>query len=431
MIDQLVSDTDPTLDTSAPDRETFDDLGVSPQLIDALDSSITSPFPIQRLTIPPALRGLDICGKAKTGSGKTLAFGIPLVQRAPRANKRFPTALVLVPTRELALQVTTELKPLAQARDLKVAATYGGTSIDQQVRALRARVDIVVATPGRLLDLMRRGAVVLKEVQTLVIDEADHMADLGFLPQVDQILKTMKHPHQTLLFSATLDGMVDTLVQRYMHEPVFYEVQSRLATVDTMEHRFISVLPTERVKAAAHICRSADRVLVFVRTKRGADRLAQQLKREEVNAAAIHGDLNQSQRERALRDFSRGKCPVLVATNVAARGLHVEGVDLVLHFDAPEDHKTYLHRSGRTARAGEGGLVVTFVTVERLCEVKEMQNLAGINHQIVPMRHDDPRLRDLAGWEPPSVPEKPQPSPRRSRLGHRTSVGRRRRRTRR
>jgi superfamily II DNA/RNA helicase len=424
------SSTTPATDADIP---SFPDLGVSPDLVRTLErQGIDRPFPVQALTIPHALEGRDICGKAKTGSGKTLAFGLPLIERTTRAARGRPHSLILVPTRELANQVSRDLKPLAKRRHLKLASIYGGMSLGRQIQAVRAGVDVVVATPGRLLDLMDRREILLDDIETVVLDEADHMADLGFLPQVDRILRRIHGDHQTMLFSATLDGMVDTIVRRYMHDPVYHEVPQAESTVETMEHRFIAVHAADRVKAAAVICRSAERILVFVRTKRGTDRLAEQLQREGVDAEPIHGDLRQSQREKTLRAFSQGRLHVLVATNVAARGLHVEGVDLVLHYDAPEDHKTYVHRSGRTARAGEAGLVVTFVSMERFADVKQMQEDAGLNHRIVAMKSDDIRLTDLGAWEPPTAPAKAAERPtRRSRLGHRTTSGGRRRRSRR
>ena len=341
---------------------TFESLGVSPELTRALaDEGIVSAFPIQALTVADALAGRDVCGKAKTGSGKTLAFGLPLLQRAratrdaqgPRTEARpaRPLALVLLPTRELAVQVHDVLEPLAKKLGLRAVAVYGGADIDRQVSKLRKGVDLVIATPGRLIDLGDRGEVAVDGLETLVLDEADRMADMGFMPQVEWVLRRLDQPHQTLLFSATLDGAVDRLVTRYLSDPVFHEVASTTQTVTLMEHRFIQVHQMDKVKVAAAICRSQEKSLLFVRTKRGADRLVENLAKEGVRAAAIHGDLRQANRERALSDFSNGKLSVLVATDVAARGLHIEGVDGVIHFDPPEDHKAYLHRSGRTARA--------------------------------------------------------------------------------
>ena len=311
---------------------TFESLGVSPELTQALaDEGIVSAFPIQALTVADALAGRDVCGKAKTGSGKTLAFGVPLLQRAkatrdaqgPAAAARpaRPLALVLLPTRELAVQVYDVLAPLAKKLGLRAVAVYGGADIDRQVAKLRKGVDLVIATPGRLIDLGDRGEIAVDGLETLVLDEADRMADMGFMPQVEWVLRRLDQPHQTLLFSATLDGAVDRLVTRYLSDPVFHEVASATQTVTLMEHRFLQVHQMDKVKVAAAICRNQEKSLVFVRTKRGADRLVENLGKEGVKASAIHGDLRQANRERALADFSNGKLSVLVATDVAARGL--------------------------------------------------------------------------------------------------------------
>src|SRR5258706_5378505 len=352
---------------------TFESLGLSADLVEALSSAgITHPFPIQSLTIPDALAGRDVCGKAKTGSGKTLAFGLPLLERTPIAEPRAPTALVLVPTRELAVQVQEVLEPLGGVRNVRVAVVYGGQSLEKQARKLDDGAEIVVATPGRLIDLLDRKALSLESITCVVLDEADRMADMGFLPQVEWVLRHVGRAHQTLLFSATLDGAVDVLVKRYQRDPVHYEVESRTITVEEMVHRFLLVHEMDKAKVAAAISRGVARTMIFTRTKRGADRLASSLKTEDVGAAAIHGDLPQKLRERALDDFQQGRLPVLVATDVAARGLHIDDVDVVIHYDPPQDHKTYLHRSGRTARAGESGVVVTLVLWNEELEVKRL-----------------------------------------------------------
>ncbi|MGH9034101.1 MAG: DEAD/DEAH box helicase, partial [Acidimicrobiia bacterium] len=341
---------------------TFAALGVSPDLVAALQrDGITEPFPIQALTIEDGLAGRDICGKAKTGSGKTLAFGLPLLDRVGKADARRPRALVLVPTRELANQVKNVLAPLGRLRERRAIAVYGGVSMEPQTKALRKGVDVVIGTPGRLIDLMERNELSLAAVELLVVDEADRMADMGFMPQVQKLLHRIESDHQTMLFSATLDGAVKRLVDRYMRDPVHHEVESDEPTVEEMEHRFLFVHQMDRIKVAAAITQAVDRTLVFVRTKRGADRLVSQLRREGVRAGAIHGDLRQSAREKALADFASGKIPVLVATDVAARGLHIEAVDVVVHFDPADDDKAYLHRSGRTARAGAKGVAVTLM----------------------------------------------------------------------
>ncbi len=392
---------------------TFESLGVSEELTKALaDQGIVSAFPIQALTIADALAGRDVCGKAKTGSGKTLAFGVPLLQRAKATRDKEgartgapprpaqPLALVLLPTRELAVQVHDVLAPLAKILGLHAVAVYGGADIDRQVAKLRKGVDVIIATPGRLIDLGDRGEVSVAQLETLVLDEADRMADMGFMPQVEWVLRRLEAAHQTLLFSATLDGAVDRLVQRYLTEPVFHEVASSTQTVTLMEHRFIQVHQMDKVKVAAAICRSQEKSLFFVRTKRGADRLVENLEKEGIRAAAIHGDLRQANRERALADFSNGKLPVLVATDVAARGLHIEAVDGVIHYDPPEDHKAYLHRSGRTARAGKAGVVVSLTLWNQLVEVEVIQRRLGLRIPIVEMFSNDPRLADLAAWTP-------------------------------
>jgi superfamily II DNA/RNA helicase len=379
----------------------FAQLGLAPELIAALDAQgITTPFPIQAMTIADALAGRDVCGKAKTGSGKTLAFGLPLVSRATRAEPKHPTALVLVPTRELAAQVAGVLKPLAEAVGVRVGAVYGGVPIERHVRTLKRGVDILIATPGRLIDLGDRGDVSVTAVETLVLDEADRMADMGFMPQVEWVLRRAVHRSQTLLFSATLDGDVDHIVKRYMRDPARHSVTDDTPTVEAMEHRFFFVHQLDKPKLAAAIARQHDKTLVFVRTKRGADRLAQQLRREGVKAEAIHGDLRQRERERALAAFADGRLPALVATDVAARGLHVEDIDVVVHFDPPEDHKAYLHRSGRTARAGKRGVAVTLVLWNQEVEVERIQKRLGLGQPLVEIFSNDPRLGRLADWDP-------------------------------
>jgi superfamily II DNA/RNA helicase len=390
--------------TDESEAPTFDSLGVDPALVKALAvQGITTAFSIQAMTVADALAGRDVCGKAKTGSGKTLAFGIPLLQRTMAAKATEPgrpRALVLVPTRELAVQVSEVLEPLAEAAGLRTVAVYGGADIERQVKRLRRGVDVVIATPGRLIDLGDRGELSVADIETLVLDEADRMADMGFMPQVEWVLRRLERDHQTLLFSATLDGAVDRLVSRYLTDPVHHEVASANTTVDAMEHRFLAVHQMDRVKVAATICRHNQKTLLFVRTKRGADRLVEQLQKEGIRAAAIHGDLRQVNRERTLKDFSEGKLPALVATDVAARGLDIDAVDVVIHFDPPEDHKAYLHRSGRTARAGEAGVVVTFVQWNQVLEVERIQKRIGLKVPIVEMFSNDSRLADLSGWNP-------------------------------
>ncbi len=380
---------------------TFADLGVSPDLTAALESrGIMSPFAVQELTIADALAGRDVCGKAKTGSGKTLAFGLPLLEKVKGAQARRPLALILVPTRELATQVRDELAPLGEVRDVTVTAIYGGAKMETQVAELEKGVEIVVATPGRMIDMIERKEIFLDDIAQVVIDEADRMADMGFLPQVEWILRHVPGQHQTLLFSATLDGVVDTLIKRYQTDPAMHEVVSEQVTVEQMQHRFLQVHDMDKVKVAATIIHKSNRTIIFVRTKRAADRVAENLRREGVDAASIHGDLRQSQREKALKDFSDGKLKALVATDVAARGIHVDEVDVVIHYDPPEDSKAYLHRSGRTARAGAKGVVATLVMWNEELEVKRLLKRLKLNQPIVEVFSNDKRLADLAAWDP-------------------------------
>jgi superfamily II DNA/RNA helicase len=298
--------------------------------------------------------------------------------------------------------VVDVLSPLGKTVGTRVAAFYGGASLDKQVRNLSKRIEIAVCTPGRMIDLLERGELDLDKVGILVIDEADRMADMGFLPQVEWILRKVPNDRQTLLFSATLDREVDVLVRRYMHDPVLHEVAIDETTVDDMTHRFLRVHELDRIKVLAAIADGVDRTMVFVRTKRGADRLVSQLKRENVVAGAIHGDLRQSARERALKDFQAGHHAVLVATDVAARGIHVDDVDVVVHFDPPEEQKSYTHRSGRTARAGREGVVVTFVLWDQELDVEKLQRRLGLREPIIEVFSNDPRLADLVSLDSPA-----------------------------
>ena len=397
-------------------NKTFEELKVSPELVAVLTAQgITTAFPIQAMTISDALAGRDVCGKAKTGSGKTLGFGLPMLQRlaadptlgVETGQAARPRGLVLLPTRELAVQVYEVLRPLGAALGLHVAAVYGGADIERQIKALRKGCDVIIATPGRLIDLGDRGEVNVENLDVLVLDEADRMADMGFMPQVEWVLRRIAtRPHQTLLFSATLDGAIDRLVKRYLTDPVFHEVMSDTQTVSRMVHHFLQVHQMDRVKVAATICKSFDKTIIFCRTKRGADRLVEQLQKEGVNAAAIHGDLRQSQREKALADFQAEKLPVLVATDVAARGLHIDGVDCVMHFDPPEDQKAYLHRSGRTARAGSTGVVVSLLLWNQAIDAEVIMRRLNLKRPIIEIFSNDPHLKDLANWDPTS-PDSP------------------------
>jgi superfamily II DNA/RNA helicase len=400
--------------------DSFDQLGISSDLVDILaNQGITSPFPIQSLVIPDALVGRDVLGKAKTGSGKTLAFGLPLVERLQRAQPKRPTALILVPTRELCSQVAEAIEPFVIARGFGLVSVYGGVSLPDQVKRLREGVEVVVATPGRLIDLVDRRAAVLDDVVTVVIDEADEMANMGFLPQVHKIMRAVGGGHHTMLFSATLDYQVRNIVHKYMTDPASHEVESETVMVDTSIHRFIEAHRLDKPDIVARIAARFDRSIVFTRTKRDCDYLAKALRDAGVKASAIHGDIPQSKREATLARFVDGSLPVLVATNVAARGLHIEGLDVVIHYEPPDDPRVYVHRSGRTARAGEEGLVVTLVEWDQHDMAKDIIRQAGLGQPIVKMFSNDDRLDDLVGWEPPPPPEaaavKRVPSRRRRR----------------
>ena len=377
-------------------------LGIDEQIVSSLiKRGINTPFPIQSLTIPDALRGNDVCGKAKTGSGKTLAFGIPMVQNLDQPSEdNNPRGLIMVPTRELATQVKEELDPLLNGKSLTALAIYGGANIEEQIKAIKLGIDIIVATPGRMIDLLEREEISLESLEMVVLDEADRMADMGFLPQVEWILRRVERNHQTLLFSATLDGVVNTLIQRYQSNPIMHEVEAKEITVEEMTHRFLHVHERDKVKVAAAITRSVSRTLIFSNTKAGCDRLVKKLLTEGIRAQAIHGDLRQNIREKALARFASGKLPVLVATDVAARGIHVDGVEVVIHYDPPSDHKTYLHRSGRTARAGTDGLVVTLSLWDEELIVKRLQKRVGLDMELVEMFSNDPRLENLGKWTP-------------------------------
>ena len=363
----------------------FADLGVPPNIASNLAArGIDTPFPIQAATLPDSLAGRDICGRAPTGSGKTIAFGIPMVDRVTKAAPRRPRGLVLVPTRELASQVCDELNILARPKGPWVEAFYGGVGFDKQLRALNKGVDIAVCCPGRLADLINQGKLSLGDVEFVVIDEADRMADMGFLPEVKRILDQCKSDRQTLLFSATLDGDVDVLIKKYQRDPARHEYHADDEDISRAEHLFWSVERPDRLQTAASIIDRMGPTVVFCRTKRGADRIAKQLESAGVRAAAIHGDRSQAQRERALESFHRGKVAALVATDVAARGIHVDGVECVIHFDPPGDAKDYVHRSGRTARAGNNGLVVSLVPAELRKAVYDLQKDLGYEKHLDP-----------------------------------------------
>ncbi len=378
------------------------------------DRGILEPFAIQSRALPDALAGRDVLARAQTGSGKTLAFGLPLLTRlaggrTPR-RPNYPRAVVLVPTRELARQVADDLAPIASVCGVRLTTVFGGAPIGRQIEQLRRAVDVVVATPGRLIDLMDRGDARLDAVEMVVLDEADHMADLGFLPAVTKILDVMPPDRQCLLFSATLDRGIDRLVARYLSDPSIHAVTPAAAPVETMDHQVFVLHRDDKVVVAAEIAARPARTLFFVRTKHGADRLAQQLVRHGVDAAAIHGNLNQNQRQRALAGFSSGRNRVLVATDVAARGLHVDDVDLVVHYDPPNDHKDYLHRSGRTARAGASGTVLSLVEPSQTREVARIHAAASVKPNQATVSAGHPAVRLIADSGEPIAPPPPLPA---------------------
>ena len=360
---------------------TFAQLGAPDFIVSALaQRGISQPFAIQAATVADALAGRDVCGRAPTGSGKTLAFGIPLVASVGSAQPHKPRALVLAPTRELADQIMTELRTFAGKRRVSVA--YGGVGYGAQIGSLRRGVDILVACPGRLEDLIEQGQVDLSAVDKVVIDEADRMADMGFIPAVRRLLDQTAAKRQTMLFSATLDGDVATLTRDYQRDPVRHEVGDETPDISAADHVFWSVARTDRTDICAEAIDAAGSTVVFCRTRHGCDRVARQLDRRGIRTAALHGGRSQSQRTRALAEFAAGKVQALVATDVAARGIHVEGVGAVVHYDVAADHKTYLHRSGRTARAGLGGVVVSLVQPEQIKELKSMQRKMGLEQPI-------------------------------------------------
>ncbi|MCU1588709.1 MAG: box helicase protein [Frankiales bacterium] len=409
-------------DEAAP---SFHELGLPERLITALSRrGVTAPFAIQARALPDAIAGRDVLGRAQTGSGKTLAFGLPMLSRlvgTPRESKA-PHGLVLVPTRELAQQVHDALAPLGQALNLKLSTVYGGASMGRQIDQLRRGVDIVVATPGRLQDLIDQGECDLSHVRITVLDEADHMADLGFMPAVTALLDLTPTHGQRMLFSATLDRGVDKLALRYLSNPAMHAVAAAASAVDTMDHIVFAVQREAKVEVAAEIAKRPARTLFFVRTKHGADRLATQLSMSGTNAVAIHGNLTQNARKKALEGFAHGSARVLVATDVAARGIHVDDVDLVVHFDPPADHKDYLHRSGRTARAGARGTVVSLLLSNEVRDHQRLRERAGVEVSAQTVVPGHPAVRSIAESGETIVFTTPAPAPyvsRPSRPGNR------------
>ncbi|WP_405914021.1 DEAD/DEAH box helicase [Streptomyces sp. NBC_00963] len=392
-----------------PPVESFDALGLPPELTATMTGlGVTEPFPIQAATLPNALAGRDVLGRARTGSGKTLAFGLALLARTAgmRAESKQPLALVLVPTRELAQQVSDALKPYAQALNVRLATVVGGLAINRQAALLRTGAEVVVATPGRLADLVSRRSCDLQQVRITVLDEADQMCDLGFLPQVSEILDQVRPDGQRLLFSATLDRNVDRLVQDYLHEPVVASLDRVAGSVTTMEHHVLNVHPADKYATATEIAARDGQVLMFLDTKAGVDQFTRHLRASGVRAAALHSGKSQPQRTHTLAQFKDGEITVLVATNVAARGIHIEALDLVVNVDPPADAKDYLHRGGRTARAGESGIVVTLVTPNQRRDVNQIMTDARIRPTVTQVRSGEERLTAITGAKRPPIEEK-------------------------
>ncbi|MFF5440020.1 DEAD/DEAH box helicase [Streptomyces achromogenes] len=420
-----------TVTPALPAVEAFADLAMpAPLLATLAKEGVTVPFPIQAATLPNSLAGRDVLGRGRTGSGKTLAFGLAALARTAgrRAEPRRPLALVLVPTRELAQQVTDALAPYARSVRLRLATVVGGMSIGRQAGALRTGAEVVVATPGRLKDLIDRGDCLLDEVAVTVLDEADQMTDMGFMPQVTALLDQVRPDGQRLLFSATLDRNVDLLVRRYLTDPVVHSVDPSAGAVTTMEHHVLHVHETDKHRTTTEIAARDGRVIMFLDTKHAVDRLTKHLLSSGVRAAALHGGRSQPQRTRTLAQFKEGHVTVLVATNVAARGIHVDSLDLVVNVDPPTDHKDYLHRGGRTARAGESGSVVTLVTPGQRRGMTRLMASAGITPRITPVRSGEAELSRITGAQAPSgvpvvittpVAERPRrtSSPSRNRRG--------------
>ena len=403
---------------SAPEQSTpsFADLGVPAPLVDVLAcTGVTSPFPIQVAALPDALAGRDVLGRGRTGSGKTIAFALPLVTRISRSRSgrrpSAPRALVLAPTRELATQIDATVAPLAKALGLTTTTVFGGVGQGRQVSALRGGVDVLVACPGRLEDLIGQGLCDLSQVEVTVLDEADHMADLGFLPGVKRLLDRTPKGGQRLLFSATLDNGVDVLVKRYLSDPRTHSVDPPASAVSQMEHHVLQVAGADKAALVRQLAGGQRRVLLFLRTKHTAKKTAKQLSQAGVPAVDLHGNLSQGARERNLEAYRSGQVKVLVATDIAARGIHVDDVDLVVHVDPPTEHKAYLHRSGRTARAGAEGVVVTVATPDQTRDVRTLAKQAKISPRWVQVSPGDDAVRALVGEPAPHVEYVAPPAP--------------------
>tara|TARA_Y100000994_G_scaffold35194_3_gene25802 strand:+ start:635 stop:2017 length:1383 start_codon:yes stop_codon:yes gene_type:complete len=368
----------------------FSDLGIGPAIVKELNKQgITDPFEVQKESIPDSLLGRDVCCRAPTGSGKTLAFGLPLIARTRRANSKRPTALILTPTRELAEQINSVLKPIALAVDRDVVSIYGGVSYKKQYNALNKGVDILVACPGRLIDLLDRRALKLDDVETVVLDEADRMADMGFMDPVCEILDQCSENRQTILFSATLDDEVADLVKNYQKNPVTIEVGPKEVSIENMQHLFWTMKPHQKLRVTSEILTKCGKTMIFCKTRRGVDRLGDEMYDAEINISTLHGGLNQRQRDRAIRRFTKGGSIALVATDVAARGIDIQGVNCVIHYDPPENGKAYKHRSGRTARAGADGVVISYVQRSQQRAYNKIQNEVGIKRKFQPPNVDN------------------------------------------
>jgi superfamily II DNA/RNA helicase len=414
--------------TVLPTDTTFDALGVPAPLVEVLSASgITAPFPIQVATLPDSLAGRDVLGRGRTGSGKTLAFSLPLVARlATSTTKRQPKrprSLILVPTRELANQVAAVVDPLARALGMKTTTIFGGVGQNPQVQALAGGIDVLIACPGRLEDLIGQGHCDLGAVEITILDEADHMADLGFLPGVKRLMDRTPKVGQRLLFSATLDNGVDVLIKRYLSNPITHSVDPAVAPVSTMTHHVLQVQSADKGEVVRELASGLGRSVLFTRTKHQAKKLAKQLTASGIPAVDLHGNLSQNARERNLEAFSNGATRVLCATDIAARGIHVDDVALVVHVDPPAEHKAYLHRSGRTARAGAEGAVVTVSTPDQAAEVRTLARQAGITPKVSVVRPGAPQIAELTGPAAPYVEPAPAPAPQPQGSG----AGRRRR----
>jgi len=395
----------------------FSDLGIGPAIVRELNKQgISEPFEVQKESIPDSLLGRDVCCRAPTGSGKTLAFGLPLIARTRRANSKRPTSLILTPTRELAEQINSVLKPIALAVDRDIVSIYGGVSYKKQYNALNKGVDILVACPGRLIDLLDRRALKLDDVETVVLDEADRMADMGFMEPVCEILDLCAENRQTILFSATLDEDVSELVKNYQNNPVTIEVGPKEVSIENMQHLFWTMKPHQKLRVTSDILTKCGKTMIFCKTRRGVDRLGDEMYDAEINVATLHGGLNQRQRDRALKRFTKGGAAALVATDVAARGIDIQGVNCVIHYDPPENGKAYKHRSGRTARAGADGVVISYVQRSQQRTYNKIQNEVGIKRRFQP-----PNVENLTEYPMDYVEEvfeeelKPPPTKNRRR----------------